>query len=161
MSNEPFFSPDDEYIYNLIVEYYDNPILYKVQDENGQSIFGIQLPSLLLNSKRFLLATTKFCPEQKKNLKDVPWKFLQIRTLNNQHKYTSLPVITYKQKRNDKFFFPLQVASRNREITTYSTPYDTIDVSLLHVKGIEFEYPNEGTFISALETFQTIISIKP
>ena len=59
MNNEPFFSPDDEYIYNLIVEYYDNPVLHKVQDENGQSIFGIQLPSLLLNSKRFLLATTK------------------------------------------------------------------------------------------------------
>ena len=35
-----FFSLEYQYIYNLISEYYENPLLYKIKDENNHSLFG-------------------------------------------------------------------------------------------------------------------------
>ena len=152
-----FFSPEKEYIYDIFSNYYDNPLLYKIKDENGFSLFGIQFPSLLLNEKRFLIVTTKGTLEQQKRLRNIPWLTLQVRTLTNNNQYNHLPVFKYKVKRLPEYNEPLVVQSRTKEITHYKTSKLPINVSLLHSKGLEYEYPNEGTLISALETFHTII----
>ena len=155
-----FFSPDNEYIYQLVSTYYDNPTMYFIKTENNSTLYGVQIPSLLMNSKRFLIAITdsKVSDTSSRKLRQIVWKTFQVRTLAHDNPYNSLPITNYKQKRDACFSFPLQVISRNKQITTYKSTYE-FTVSLLHTKGIEYEYPNEGTFISSLETFQTIIQL--
>lgn len=155
-----FFSPEKEYIYDILSEYYDNPLLYKIKSENGVSIFGIQLPSLLLNEKRFLIVTFNGSIYEQQRLRNIPWTTLQVRTLTNNNEYNNLPIFKYKVKRFAVYNEPLKVITRTKDITHYKTKELPIEVSLLHTKGLEYEYPNEGTLISALETFQTVIKLK-
>ena len=152
-----FFSPEKEYIYDIFSDYYDNPLLYKIKNENGFSLFGIQLPSLLLNEKRFLIVTTNGNFDNQRRLRNIPWLTLQVRTLTNNNQYNNLPTFKYKVKRKSEFNEPLSVVHRTKEITNYKTEKLPINVSLLHSKGLEYEYPNDGTLISALETFHIIV----
>lgn len=157
-----FFSPDNEYIYDLVSNYYDNPTMQFIKNENNSVFYGVQIPSLLMNAKRFLIAIASSSSGQDqrpKSLRNIAWKSFQIRTLSHENSYNFLPMVNYKQKRDPKYSFNLQVQSRDKKITTYETPF-AFTVSLLHTKNIEYEYPNEGTFISALETFQTILMLE-
>jgi hypothetical protein len=155
-----FFSPEKEYIYDIFSQYYDNPLLYKIKSENGVSIFGVQLPSLLLNEKRFLIVTFNGGFFEQQRLRNIPWTTLQVRTLTNNNEYNHLPIFKYKRKKFAVYNQPLKVTTRTKDITHYKTKKLPIEVSLLHTKGLEYEYPNEGTLISALETFQTVIKLK-
>ena len=157
----PFFSPNEQHVYNLVSTYYDNPQMHLIRKDGDKTLYGVQIPSLLMNAKRFLIATVQNSDEMhpaRRSLRDLPWTTFQIRTLGHDNPYNFLPIVNYRQKRDPQYSFSLQVSSRNKKVTTYTSPYD-FTVSLLHVKGLEFEYPNEGTFISALETFQTIIML--
>ena len=142
-----FFSPDNEYIYDLISNYYDNPTMHFIKKENNSVFYGVQIPSLLMNAKRFLIAITASSENSSKSkpIRDIAWKSFQIRTLSHDNTYNFLPMVNYKQKRDAKFSFNLQVKSRDKKITTYKTPFD-FSVSLLHTKNIEFEYPNVFIF---------------
>ena len=155
-----FFSLEQQYFYDILVEYYDNPLLYKIRDDETISVFGAQIPSLLLNEHHYLIAT---CPRNTNislHLRDIPWLSLQTRTSENEL-YTNLPKIQYKKKKEAKFQLPLQIVSRDKKVSIYKTTKETpLEVSLLHVKGLEYEYANEGTLQTALETFQTILQIK-
>ena len=92
-----------------------------------------------------------------RKLKDTSWLTLQLRTLENDDGFFNLPLNNNSVKREEKYFLPLQVSSRDNQITVYLCSKAPIQVSLLHTKGIEYEYPNDGNLVSALETYQTII----
>lgn len=155
-----FFSLEQQYFYDILVEYYDNPIFYKIKDENDISVFGVQVPSLLLNENHYLICTCPKNPNNALHLRDIPWLSFQTRTSENEM-YANLPKIQYKKKKESKFQLPLHVVSRDKKVSTYKTDKITpLEVNLLHVKGIEYEYANEGTLQTALETFQTILQIK-
>ena len=155
-----FFSLEYQYIYNLISEYYENPLLYKIKDENNHSLFGIQLSSFLLNERYYIICSTSLVQENKMYLKDIPWTSFQVRTLTDD-KYSDLPKIKYRLKKEKKFATPLQLISRNTNISSYKTTLNLpLTISLLHVKGLEYEYSNEGTIHSALETHQIILKLE-
>lgn len=146
-------------IYALITEYYDNPILYKIKNMNNLSMYAIQLPCFLLNEKRYLIALIN----QDDNpfnygqyLKDLRWKTLMIRSLEDEN-LQSLPIHNYSIKRDDKYKIPLKIKSRNNDISIYECNLGLIEVSLLHTRNNEFEYPNEGNLVSAFETFKTLL----
>jgi hypothetical protein len=63
-------------------------------------------------------------------------------------------------KRTPELQRRLKVVHRDREVTTYQVDSLPIHVSLLHMRKMEYEYPDEGTLISALETFRTILHFK-
>lgn len=156
-----FFSLEYQYIYNLISDYYENPLLHKIKDEKNQSLFGVQLSSFLLNERYYIICTTSSPIENKTMyLKDIPWTSFQVRTLTDD-KYSDLPKIKYRIKKDNKFGTPLQLISRNNNISSYKTNNNLpLTISLLHTKGIEYEYSNEGTIHSALETHQTILQLE-
>ena len=150
------FSTEHQFFYNLIAEYYDNPILYRVREEPHLCMYGVQLPTQFLNQKFYIMCTTPHLEENKLPLNELPWNSFQVRTSTND-KYSNLPVIHYTPKNDVKFQIPLVISSRNSEISRYTTKKQSIlNVSLLHAKGLEYEYNNEGTLKSALETKQTI-----
>lgn len=154
-----FFSPDIQYIYNLITDYYENPLLYKIKDNGHLSLYGIQLSSLLLNEKYYLICMTPLRHEHKLFLKEIPWTSFQVRT-SEDDKYSDLPKIRYKLKNDKKYQIPIKIQSRNKNLSSYHLENNLpLHVSLLHKKGIEYEYSDEGTLQTALETHETILQI--
>lgn len=159
-----FIQPEKEYIYSLLQEYYGSPDLVKIRDDEELSIYGVQLPCLLLNERRFLIL---LCPRdvvstgRAKNMKDLRWTSLQSRTLSDEQ-FAHLPIHNdFRVHRDAKFALPLSIHHRTQKVSSYRTDGYPIDVSLLHQKNNEFEYPNEGTLMSALETYQTIVQWSP
>lgn len=151
------FSAEHQYFYDLIADYYDNPYLYKIKDNNNISIYGIQLPSQYLNEKFYLICSVPLLPEPMIPLKEIPWVSFQVRT-STKDTYSHLPVVSFTPKDDTRYNLPIEMTKRNKEITEYKTKKDSVlKISLLHVKGLEYEYLNEGTLKSALDTKQTIL----
>lgn len=156
---EYFQCPERDYIYEIIYNYYNNPKLYKVKNLKDFSMYAIQLPCLLMNEKRFIIALTNLDSNQighDENLNNLRWKTFMVRSLNDESLF-SLPIHNYSIKRDDIYMIGLKIKSRTKEISVYSTDIGIFLVSLIHCKNQEFEYPNEGNLVSALETFQTIL----
>lgn len=154
-----FISLDKEKWYDLLSAYFDFPDMVKLRNDGVEySVYGIQLPCMLLNEKRYLIA---LCPfdvvsiGKKKPLRDLKWVSLQARALSDESLY-SLPVHTYTIKNEQKFSIPITLYHRSKKISTYRDD-SNLEVSLLHQRNIEYEYPDHGTLVSAIETFQTIL----
>ena len=148
-------------VYELLSGYYDDPLMNKIKDIKGeQSMYGVQLPCFLLNEKRYLIAIVPYAEQSKTiHLRDLRWTTLMIRALQDES-LQNLPVHNYTIKRDDRFRIALRVKSRNKGITIYDETNGIFEVSLLHTRNNEYEYPNEGTLVSALETYQTLLHWK-
>lgn len=149
--------PVKEYTFQLFTNYYDNMIMYKIKDDDKFSIYMAKLQCLLLNEQRFLIAITprdQYPPLYQKRLEELRWVSLQIRNLEEIY---DIKPQSYNMKRTPDFQRKIKVSSRTTDITTYTVENLPIKISLLHTRNDEYEYPNEGSLISALETFRTII----
>lgn len=149
--------PVKEYTFKLFTNYYDNLIMHKIKDDNKFSIYMARLQCLLLNEQRYLIAIVKqdqYPPFYQKRLEELRWVSLQIRNLEEPY---DIKPQSYNMKRTHEFQRRIKVSLRNTEVTTYTVENLPIYVSLLHTRNNEYEYPNEGSLISALETFRTII----
>lgn len=158
-----FIDPEKEFLYQLVNRYYDSPTLLKIRDDPDFSMYGIQLPCFLMNEKRFLIALCPldaFSKNSRRPLKDLRWVSLQARSLNDE-KMAALPVHNYQIKRDPQYALPLSVYHRSTKISTYRLQDYPLEVSLLHLRSNEYEYPSDGTLVSALETFQTILQWVP
>ena len=51
-------NPTKQNFYNLISEYFNNPLLKKVKDVSNRSYYGIKYNSLLLNENKYLIVVT-------------------------------------------------------------------------------------------------------
>jgi hypothetical protein len=162
MTRNCFHHPERDLVYELLVKYYDNPVMKKVKDQGNMSTYMIQLPCFLLNEKRYLIVLASRDDGEigiLRPLYDLRWKAIMARSINDDS-YIDLPIHNYSIKRDDRYLIPLTISSRSKEISIYKTSIESLEVSLLHVRGQEYEYPNEGNLVSALETFKTIISWK-
>lgn len=155
-----FSDPSRDVFYSLLDEYYDSPIMTKIKNiGNEYSMYAEKLACLLLNEERYIIA---ICPidnnpiNTRVHLKGLRWLSFQSRSLHED-----LPVNgnhQYEIKRADKFNLLLTLSERTEKYTKYNIKDNTsINVTLLHTRGLEYEYPNEGNLISALETFQTVL----
>ena len=159
-----FSNPVHRQFYHLLSEYYDNPILQKLKNNDGYSVYICKIYSLLLNESRYLIAITDIDnnPTNKYiSLKDLNWISFQARVLNSQE-YDNMEIIkhSYTVKKTLSYHFSVSKMSQNKEMSIYhlSNQEYPIEITLLHTKNNEFEYPSHGTLVSCLETFQTIIS---
>lgn len=156
-----FFSPVQENLYQIFHNYYDNPLMEKMKQTGNQTIYGVEIPSMLMSEKHYLLATiNKSMEAVSLPLSEIFWDSLQIRTFPAStvlHKFQKHKFIV---KREPIYYSKLQIKNRDKKISTYTSDLSGVEISLLHTKDLEFEYPNEGTLISALETYQTIVQLK-
>lgn len=153
-----FSDPEKEYVYSLFVSYFDNIALEKVRDEDLFSIYMARFPCLLLNEQRYIVLMTpkdNFPPSYVQSLDQLRWVSLQTRTLQNE--YPDLIQQSFQQKQQASYKKKLSIVSRSNNISVYDVQDLPLRVSLLHTKGNEYEYPNQGNLISALETYRTII----
>jgi hypothetical protein len=155
-----FQNPERDYVYQLITKYYDNPTMTKVKEPNESlSMYVCQLTCLLMNEKRYLIVLTHKDTHPlgySQPLNEFRWVSFRVRSLQEES-YQNIPIHNYKIKRDDRFMIGLKIKNRNQDISLYETDLGVFSVSLLHTKKQEYEYPNEGNLVSALETYHTVL----
>lgn len=153
-------NPEKQNFYNLLIDYFNNPSLKKIKDLDNKSYYGIKFNSLLLNENKYLIVVTNLCSQNEKNLRDICWSQLQIRSLPLKNEFSNLPSIQQNFNRDVKLQIPLHIVKRTEELSSYSIDNFSVELHLIHKKKILYEYPNEGTLLSALETAQTLFVVR-
>lgn len=154
-----FSHPEHEKVYEAVLSHVGNPPMQKVRQKDQFGIFMVEITSMLLNEKRFMIAMLAHDNRPIGDvdyLSNLKWTSFQMRTLSEPQSLQIAPH-NYIVQRGLSSTIGLQCVSRNTQISTYRADGYPIMVSLLHTRNHEYEYPNEGNLASALETFQTII----
>lgn len=157
-----FSNPSHRNFMKLLNDYYDSPLLQKVKYANGVSIYMCKLSSLLLHEKRFLIVTVKENDNlpigQQFPLKELSWTSFQTRVLDSDE-YEEIVIHSYVLKREPNFNMIRVKATEEYSVYKDEQRKLPIELTLLHINRNRFEYPERGTLISCLETFQTIIQL--
>jgi len=141
------------------VVYFNDPIMTRTNVVNDCGIYMSKNYCLLSRLCRYLVAIVANddkTSDAKKPLSSLEWVSFQTRTLSENY---DLPSHSYIAKRGG----PLDVKINRVSVTERGSMYNCekydITVTLLHAnnKGAT-DYQQNGSLISALETFNTVIS---
>jgi hypothetical protein len=151
-----FSNPERDVVYDTVIGHVGNPHMIKTKVQDGYAVYMVEVQSMLLNEKRFLVVlTTDSQPVgHTAYLSDLKWISFQARTLSEAPSL-DIPVYSYMAQRGASSTLQLRCKSRSNAVTVYRSP--DLEVSLLHTRGGEYEYPNDGSLASAIETYQTVI----
>lgn len=147
-------------MYDDFDDYFNHPVMVKIKDVNGYSMYMSKTYCLLSNECRYILV---FIPQDnmpirnKENLSTLRWVSLQTRTMTDHH---DLPPHGYQPRRHPGLNFLIERDTVSTDCSTYNCKDLPITVTLLHGKNSAEDYQKKGNVIAALETFQTIITIK-
>ena len=78
-------------IYQLFFNYFNDPILTKIKDDAGNTLYAAKI-GLLLRDNRYLLVSTpkdNYQVGQTFKLSDIKWNILQTRTLSDDYNCNS------------------------------------------------------------------------
>jgi hypothetical protein len=149
-----------ENLYSGFVEYFKNPIMTKIKNENNLSIYMCKTYCLLGNECRYLVAMIKQDPYNvgtNVELSDLQWVCFQTRTMGNISEMNSH---IYDAKRNTSLNCKIVSFNQDEKCVQYDCVDFPVVITLLKTKKMTTDYIKEGTLLSALETYQTIITLK-
>lgn len=153
------YDPTKNYIYDSFSDYYKCPTLTKIKNVDKYSVYMTKIYAMLGNAHRYLILFIEQDHEpigNTKSMKNCEWVSLQTRTLEDQyhlkpHVYTSEKKPPLNQKIN--------IVSQDEKKSIYNCETLPLTITLLHTrKNTKYQYQQTGTIVSALETFQTVIS---
>lgn len=168
------FRPELNEMYEAFTKYFNNPTMSKIKNVDNYSMYISKLYCLLSNECRYLIVLV---PIDNKGLKslislsDINWISFQTRTL---HENYELPPHSYIAKRGGLLDCEILRIKVTEKASTYSCEKFPIIINILHSHqntqkdnysssgsdSFVSEYQDKGVIITALETFQTIISLK-
>ena len=154
-----FSFPEHDKVYDAVISHVGNPLMEKVKQKDRFAIFMVEITSMLLNEKRYMIALLENDTRPLGNvdyLSNLKWSAFQMRTLSEPQPLKIMPH-NYIVHRGLSSTISIRCSSRDTRISTYQCETLPITVSLLHTRNQEYEYPDDGNLASALETFQTII----
>lgn len=152
------YDPNKDEMYTEFVHYFNDPVMTKIKDVNGFSMYMTKTYCLLSTECRYIIS---FILEDgmptgsQEKLSNLKWTSLQTRTLSDKY---SLPSHAYQPKRNGKLNTPITRVNVENETSIYKSEKYPITVTLLHTKNNNSNYQNNGNIVSAIETYQTIIT---
>jgi hypothetical protein len=153
---------NSKYVYTVISEYFDNPILTKIEDKDNLSIYMCKINSLLANNHRYIVAMTDrdvFFFGYERPLQELNWKIFQTRSIPTQH---NIRKHNYRPKNDYPYNEEIIQTYKDTTVSEYvfNKQQLPLKVTLLHTEKSLFEYPPSGTLAGALETYNTIIQFK-
>lgn len=151
--------PEDKKIYSIISEYYDNPIMTKLENNDNFGIYIAKMPGLLINEHRYIFAmilNDKLPIGTRQKLSDIGWDVFQSRITD---KIYQLKIHNYEPKRTSKYTIPIKKYNSDEDNTFYNCELP-VDIILIHPKKNFIKYPENGTLAAALETYRTVITHK-
>lgn len=152
---DEFFNPDIEDIYKHFIHYFDDPLMIKLKNVNKHSMYICKVFAMLGIEFRYIIA---FVTENNKDigsqekLSELRWVSLQTRTLKEDH---DIKVHSYIPKRTAFFESKIRQTKKAEEYTEYNSNLPLKIILLNNKKG----YSENGTLMSALETYNTVINI--
>ena len=156
-----YYDPIKENIYSELGEYFDDPVMFKIRNVGEVHTVYMCNTHMLMNKYHYIIAVTDFDPYpvgSSKNLKDLEWKSLQTRTLEEYHK---LPKHAYIPKRLGISREKINKVYVDNYKSVYSCEKSPLQITLLHKRtDTKHEYQNTGYIGAALETYSTLISFK-
>ena len=163
------YSPINDNMYKIFVDYFSNPTLIKLKNESNGSMYACKTICFFNRDCRFIIVFTQLdtTPIGKEvELKDLNWICLMTRTL---------PSDTYKIDTSHGYIpaqkGPLTAPIKRISVTkpepkaprgasVYDCEEFPIIITLLHtVQKNEISYRDRGTIIAALEEWETIITL--
>jgi len=153
------FDPIKDQFSTYIDTYLNHPTLTKIKNVDNHSIYMVKTYCLLSNFCRYIIALVQEdnSPKgTKMKLSNLSWVSLQTRTLEDRHDVDSH---SYNPKMEGPLVTKITRKTIGPNMSTYSCDSFPIEVHLLHKKkDVQSEYQPNGNLISAIETFQTIIT---
>lgn len=150
---------DRRMMFKHFTEYFDNPVMIKIKDVNGYSMYMRKTHCLLSKECRYLIAFVKedqMPPKSQERLVDLDWVSFQTRTLPDQH---DIPSHAYHPRADGPLSAKIERTSKTDDSSTYTCKDLPINVVLLNTKKGVNDYQNQGSVIAALETYNTIICV--
>jgi len=153
---------DEEVEHNALLDYFDeyfnHPTFYKIKDiETKYSLYMVKTYCLLNTQCRYIIIIVPYDtnpPLTPLKLRGVNWFSLQTRELSENHK---IPSHAYQPTPFPPLNKKIERVEQSESMSTYICKDYPLTIKLLQKKGIN-EFQNKGTIISALETYQTIIT---
>ena len=157
-----FFDSQIHSLYNFIHDFLGNPILYKIKDLDGQSLFGIKIVSENPKEKMFIICKSSYqVNESSVELKNLGWTTLQTRKITDRSEYDNLPEIVLQRNFTSKLkeIEILKFDSTNDNIVEYRIPRnDRVKISLLHSE--EYYVPEKTNLQYLINLFDCIVFIE-
>jgi hypothetical protein len=150
---------EKENIYKLFYSYFNDPLLTKIKDINGFSMYVTKTHCLLTNFYRYIIVFVKQNGEYnntKKLLSTLDWDSLQTRTLTDKY---DLPIHTYQPRQDNNLSSIITEIKTDKISSTYICEKFPLLITLLHKDSVN-RYKNRGNIVSAIETYNTIITFK-
>lgn len=151
------FDPYRENVYNLLVEYFENPTMTKIKDVDKYSMYMAKINAFLGIEYRYIIVFVFQNKEKNghtETLQNLKWLSLQTRTMADEH---NLPVHTYIPKRIMNLDQKISLIRKDDRQYFYKVDNLPISITLL-AKSKSLDYNSSGTVITALETYQTIVN---
>lgn len=156
---ESGYDPIKENIYSSFTRYFNDPVMTKMKDINGYSMYIAKTDSQLGIEHRYIIV---FIPIDGANIgtsekmSKLNWVSLQTRTLKDDHR---LPIHGYFPQRLPELDKKITLTQKDNQQYRYTVKELPLNVVLLPVNGSRgIEYNSSGSLVSALETYQTIVS---
>ena len=154
------YEPERDALYGYFDEYFNHPMMVKIKNVSELSVYMTKTYCLLTNECRYIIAFVNQDHNPvgtKKELKTLSWVSLQTRTLGDKH---NLPSHDYRPRAIGSLNKKIVRIEKTSEASTYRCEGLPVTITLLHTKNdTDSEYQQYGTLISALETYQTIITM--
>lgn len=160
-NGEMLYNPIYERLYTAFSEYFANPPMHKLKDVNGYSMYIAKVYAVLGIEFRYIVA---FVKDDKKPigsidlLSNLKWVSLQTRTFSEEY---SLPVHSYVARRYPGLEDNIHLVQSTPQQYVYKAEKFPLQIVLLpkSKKGESvLEYNSNGNIVTALETYQTLVS---
>jgi len=156
------YNPFIEGAVQVISSYFDNPEMVKTKSANNCAIYMNRVYGMLCNEQRYIVATI---PEDRemighvKRLSELQWNSFQTRT--SSERYPNVKSFNYEQKKMMPYTTDIFLTKRETNHCEYECDKLPLNITLIVPKGKSiYEYQARGTIASALETFNTIVTIR-
>jgi hypothetical protein len=161
-------SSEKDEMYLLFCKYFSNPILTKYKNNEKYSLYGCKTFCLLSKECRYIIVTTllnKVPLFSNQELKDLEWESIQTRTLGEESELSKLlnkiKVHSYIPKSEGELKAKISRINISDKASTYICESLPLTVTILHSsKNNADSYQDKGSIISALETWQTIVTFR-
>ena len=155
---DPTYNPKHELVYQIISNYFDNPIMTKEKNVPSYSMYMAKVYDLLSIEHRYIVA---FVPEDSNSLgstfllSDLRWSTFLTRTYPGEYKAKTF---TYTKKILD---IPIRLFQREDTHCQYICDDLPIDVTLVVGKNAsKYDYQPKGNLSLSLETYNCILTLK-
>jgi hypothetical protein len=152
------YNPRMDTVYRVFSEYFDNPTMTKLKDIDNYSMYISKIYCMLGIQHRYIYIFTYKDGNtigHKDRLSHFNWISFQTRTVDDDHKLDSHNYIPRRLPGLNK---KITLQKHDRNAYTYSVEDYPIVVTLLPVRKEGMEYTASGTLLTALETYQTIVT---